>query len=101
MKEVLMTFMWVLVGSATVASIMELIKWKALENKATRTKMVVLGLALSSVIGAILYYGFTLMGTPVAISLYIIGIYIIQKQMDMKIIRPKIKAIIERKMDKL
>lgn len=95
------TIAWIAIGSAVVASLMELIKFKVMNNKATRTKMTLLGIVFSLVLTPILYYGFGLMGTPVAMLFYVIGIFIIQKQLDMKAIRPIIKNIIQKKMEKL
>ena len=95
------TIAWVAIGSAVVASLMELIKFKIMDDKATRTKMTILGCVFSIILTPILYYGFGLMGTPIAMLFYAIGIFIIQKQLDMKAIRPIIKSIIQRKMEKI
>lgn len=95
------TIAWVAIGSAVVASLMELIKFKAMDDKATTKKMTILGCVFSIALAPILYYGFGLLGTPVSIVFYALGIFIIQKQLDMKAIRPIIKNIIQRKMEKL
>lgn len=95
------TIAWIGVGSAVVASLMELIKFKVMDDQATTKKMTVLGCTFSIVLTPILYYGFGLLGTPVAMLFYAIGIFIIQKQLDMKAIRPIIKNIIQRKMEKI
>lgn len=95
------TIAWLGVGSAVVASLMELIKFKVYDNKATKVKMTLLGLLFSGVLSPILYFGFTLLGTPVAMVLYWVVIFIVQKYLDMKAIRPIIKSIIQKKMEKL
>ena len=95
------TVAWLAVGSAVVASLMELIKFKVYNNKATRVKMTLLGLLFSGALSPVLYFGFTLLGTPVAMVLYWIIMFIAQKYLDMKAIRPIIKSIIQKKMAKL
>lgn len=95
------TIAWVAIGSAAVASLMELIKFKVMDDQATTKKMTILGCVFSVVLSPILYYGFELLGTPVSIVFYALGIFIIQKQLDMKAIRPIVKSIIQRKMEKL
>ena len=95
------TIAWLGVGSAVVASLMELIKFKVYDNKATKVKMTLLGLMFSGVLSPVLYFGFTLLGTPVAMVLYWVVIFIVQKYLDMKAIRPIVKSIIQKKMEKL
>ena len=95
------TITWLGVGSAVVASLMELIKFKVYDNKATKVKMTLLGLLFSGVLSPVLYFGFTLLGTPVAMVLYWVVIFIVQKYLDMKAIRPIIKSIIQKKLEKL
>jgi hypothetical protein len=95
------TIAWLGVGSAVVASLMELIKFKVYNNKATKVKMTLLGLLFSGALSPVLYFGFTLLGTPVAMVLYWIIMFIVQKYLDMKAIRPIIKNIIQKKMEKL
>lgn len=95
------TITWLGVGSAVVASLMELIKFKVYDDKATKVKMTLLGLLFSGVLSPVLYFGFTLLGTPVAMVLYWLVIFIVQKYLDMKAIRPIVKSIIQKKMEKL
>ena len=95
------TIAWLGVGSAVVASLMELIKFKVYDNKATKVKMTLLGLLFSGVLSPVLYFGFTLLGTPVAMVLYWVVIFIVQKYLDMKAIRPIVKSIIQKKLEKL
>jgi len=95
------TIAWLGVGSAVVASLMELIKFKVYDDKATKVKMTLLGLLFSGVLSPVLYFGFTLLGTPVAMVLYWLVIFIVQKYLDMKAIRPIVKSIIQKKMEKL
>jgi hypothetical protein len=95
------TIAWIAVGSGVVASLMELIKFKIYNNKATKVKMTLLGLLFSGALSPVLYFGFTLLGTPVAMVLYWIIMFIVQKYLDMKAIRPIIKNIIQKKMEKL
>lgn len=95
------TITWLGVGSAVVASLMELIKFKVYNNKATKVKMTLLGLLFSGVLSPVLYFGFTLLGTPVAMVLYWVVIFIVQKYLDMKAIRPVVKSIIRKKLEKL
>ena len=95
------TITWLGVGSAVVASLMELIKFKVYDDKATKVKMTLLGLLFSGILSPILYFGFTLLGTPVAMVLYWLVIFIVQKYLDMKAIRPIVKSIIQKKMEKL
>jgi hypothetical protein len=95
------TIAWIAVGSGVVASLMELIKFKVYNNKATKVKMTLLGLLFSGALSPVLYFGFTLLGTPVAMVLYWIIMFIVQKYLDMKAIRPIIKNIIQKKMEKL
>ena len=95
------TITWLGVGSAVVASLMELIKFKVYDNKATKVKMTLLGLLFSGVLSPVLYFGFTLLGTPVAMVLYWVVIFIVQKYLDMKAIRPITKSIIQKKLEKL
>ncbi len=95
------TIAWLGVGSAVVASLMELIKFKVYDDKATKVKMTLLGLLFSGVLSPVLYFGFTLLGTPVAMVLYWVVIFIVQKYLDMKAIRPIVKSIIQKKMEKL
>jgi len=95
------TIGWVIAGSLLVASLMELIKHKGFENDNVKWKLTLLGLVLSGGVGSILYFGFALLGAPLAIVFYTLGIYVIQKQLDMKAIRPIIKNLILKKANKL
>lgn len=95
------TIAWIAVGSGVVASLMELIKFKVYNNKATKVKMTLLGLLFSGALSPVLYFGFALLGTPVAMVLYWLIIFIVQKYLDMKAIRPIVKSIIQKKMEKL
>ena len=54
------TIAWLGVGSAVVASLMELIKFKVYDNKATKVKMTLLGLLFSGVLSPVLYFGLLL-----------------------------------------
>lgn len=89
------------VASIIVASLMEIIKYKVYDNEAEAKKMVLLGLLLSVLITPVIYFGFDMMGKPIAMILYMIGIYIIQKQLNMKAIRPVIKSVIRKKLESL
>ena len=92
---------WVLIASAVVASIMEIIKGKKYKDKATFKQMTVWGVILSIMVSAITYFAFDLLGHTISIALYSILIFFIQKEMDMNYIRPKIKAYLEKKAEKL
>ncbi len=89
------------VASMIVASLMEIIKYKVYDNEAKQKKMVLLGLLFSVLITPVIYFGFDMMGKPIAMILYMIGIYIIQKQLNMKAIRPIIKSVIQKKLESL
>lgn len=89
------------VASMVVASLMEIIKYKVYDNEAEAKKMVLLGLLFSVLITPVIYFGFDMMGKPIAMILYMIGIYIIQKQLNMKAIRPIIKSVIRKKLESL
>lgn len=89
------------VASMIVASLMEIIKYKVYDNEAETKKMVLLGLLFSVLITPVIYFGFDMLGKPIAMILYMIGIYIIQKQLNMKAIRPIIKSVIRKKLESL
>ena len=89
------------VASTIVASLMEIIKYKVYDNEAETKKMVLLGLLFSVLITPVIYFGFDMMGKPIAMILYMIGIYIIQKQLNMKAIRPIIKSVIQKKLESM
>jgi|GEM_PF-5676355 len=95
------TIAWLAVGSAVVASLMEFIKFKAYDNKATKVKMTLLGLLFSGVLAPVLYFGFELIGTPYAIIVYGLILFITQKYLDMKAVRPIIKRIIQKKLENI
>lgn len=95
------TIAWVGVASGLVASIMEVIKYKAYKDRATFKNMTILGILFSIIVSPLLYFGFGLLGTVYSIPIYSFIIFFIQKELNMKLIRPKIKSIIQKKLDKL
>ena len=93
-----MIIIYLMVGSVIVAGLMELVKQKAYKDNATRTHMIPFAFILSALVTVVMYYGFAFTGTPVAMVFYTLVVYIIQKQVDMKAIRPLIKTKIEDKL---
>ena len=96
-----MIIIYLIVGSVLVAGLMELIKQKAYKDKATRTHMVLLGFVFSILVTVVMYYGFEFTGKPISMIFYTLIVYIVQKQVDMKTIRPLIKKKIEDKLKDL
>ena len=84
-----------------VASLMELIKFKVYDNKATKVKMTLLGLLFSGVLSPVLYFGFTLLAHQWQWCCIGIVIFIVQKYLDMKAIRPIVKSIVQKKLEKI
>lgn len=95
------TVIAVIIGSIVIAAIMETIKYKAYDNEAEKRKMRNIGWLLSIAVTPILYFGFELVGKPITMILYAVIIFLLQKEVDMELIRPKIKEIIERKIDRV
>lgn len=85
------TVIYLIVGSVIVAGLMELIKQKGYKDEAKRSHMIPFAFVLSTLVTVIMYYGFEFTGTPVAMIFYTLVVYITQKQVDMKAIRPIIK----------
>jgi len=98
----MITTIGVLIAVAIVtAGLCEFLKFPLFKNKAKMWQMTLLGLSLSSILCTVSYYAFTMLGKPLVIVLYSLIVFLAQREVDMKIIRPKIKAFIERKVDKL
>ncbi len=99
--------MWMLtlgvnVGIAVmICAIMETIKFKLLDNKAKATQMFFIGMVLSLAFCGVGYFAFGLAGKPIAIILYAIGVYVLQKELDMRLVRPKVRSFLEKKLEKL
>lgn len=88
-------------GALLVASLMEIIKHGVFGDNAKTGVMVALGILLSVILTPVLFYGFDLMGEPLAMIFYAISMYVVQKQVDMKAIRPVIKGFLQKKIDTL
>lgn len=95
------TIAWITGASILVAGIMEIIKHLVYKDKATTGKMTMLGIMFSIILSPIMYYGFSLMGTAVAMVFYAGVIFIVQKELDMKAIRPLVKKIAMSRLEKL
>lgn len=95
------TIIVLLVISILVAGLAESSKHLFFKNEAKKWQMYPITMVLSAGLSAIGYYGFNLMGEPIAIVIYALIVWIVQKEVNMKIIRPKIKSFIEKSVDKL
>lgn len=95
------TIITILVISILVAGLAEGVKHTLFKDEAKRWVMYLITMTLSVVLSTIGYYGFSLLGEPLAIIIYSLIVWIVQKQVDMKIIRPKIKEFIEKKVNEL
>lgn len=95
------TVIYLLVGSILVAGLMELIKQKVYKDEAKKIHMIPFAIVLSSLVTVVMYYGFSFQGKPITMIFYALIVYIVQKQVDMKAIRPLIKKKIEEKVKEL
>lgn len=91
----------VIVASVAIAAIMEAIKYNLYDNKATQKQMTWWAVLFSAIFTPVIYYGFSLLGKPITMLLYAVIIFFMQKEIDMKSVRPMVKKIIIRKLDKI
>jgi len=75
---------------------MEGIKYKVYDNEAEKKKMRRIAWGLSIALTPVLYYGFEMLGKPVAMILYCAIIFLVQKEINMELVRPRLKVIIEK-----
>jgi methenyltetrahydromethanopterin cyclohydrolase len=92
----LVTTVAVLAGSFVIAALMEGIKYKVYDNEAEKKKMRRIAWGLSIALTPVLYYGFEMLGKPVAMILYCAIIFLVQKEINMELVRPRLKVIIEK-----
>lgn len=95
------TFFWLIIASVVVASFTEVFKVKTLKDQTTKKQGIILGIFLSILLTPVVYFGFNLQGEYITMLLYFAIIYIIQKQLDMKAIRPIIKKIVQKKLNNI
>lgn len=95
------TIVGILVGSFIIARFLEWVKVKKFKNEATRKKMIPLALVISIALTPILYYGLGFVGKPIIMVVYAVIIYLLQKEIDMEVIRPILKKRIEKKVENL
>lgn len=88
-------------GSVVVAGIVETVKHAKYKDEITEKQALSWAIPLSVLTTPVLYYGFDMLGKPIAMILYAAIVFISQKSIDMKVVRPAIKKIIERKLEKL
>ena len=84
-----------------VAAVMEPLKLKCFKDNAKQGQMRILAGTLSLGCTVLGYVAFGVQGNLYAIPLYALGVYVVQKQLDMKLIRPKIKELALKKLDKI
>lgn len=92
----LVTTVAILAGSLVIAALMEGIKYKVYNNEAEKKKMRRIGWGLSIALTPVLYYGFEMLGKPVAMILYCAIVFLVQKEINMEFVRPKLKVLIEK-----
>jgi len=92
------TILWVAIGSTAIASAMEFLKHTLYKDNATTKQMTIWAGSCSVALAPILYYGFELIGKPMAMIFYAIALFLVQKELDMKAIRPIVKKLMEKKM---
>lgn len=94
-----MTVLGLLLGGFVTAWIMEGIKYGKYENNITKKKATLWALAFTIIFTPILYFGLTMMGTPLMMIFYGVIIYLLQKEMNMEFIRPFLKKILKKKVE--
>jgi len=92
----LVTTVAILAGSFVIAALMEGIKYKVYDNEAEKKKMRRIAWGLSLIVTPVLYYGFEMLGKPVSMVLYCAIIFLVQKEINMELVRPRLKVIIEK-----
>ncbi len=95
------TFLLVFGAAFVVASIMEIVKYQKYNNEITKKQANIWAIIFTLIIAPVIYFGFTLPGTPVAMLFYALVIYPVQEKMDMDFVRPLFKKVIERKINTL
>lgn len=95
------TIKFIVLGVIVLASIMEFIKYNFYKNEITKKQATLWALGLSAGLTPVLYYGFTLIGTPISMIIYFLILFVFQKEVNMEAVRPLIKKIIDKKLNEI